>query len=189
MSSIEVQSVGAAPAVETDRRAAVWFDELRVADAGVVGGRGPTSGAGAASASSRSVPARSATTGGCSGGVMAEVPSNVHRIPTDADLGTHGLSIGNKHLTPLVLGVDRDSGVVAELFDASDGAMPEAIGSIIECDHACGLPVSLSGRAPSRSPEFAEHLVRFDIDSVSVDPTAVEARRASIAAAERSMPA
>ena len=64
--------------------------------------------------------------------VMAEVPSVVYRIPEYAALGIDGVSIGSNDLTQLMLGVDRDSEVCAELFDEADEAVLDAIGRIIK---------------------------------------------------------
>lgn len=117
--------------------------------------------------------------------VMAEVPSVVYRIPDYAKLGIHGVSIGSNDLTQLVLGVDRDSATCSELFDPSDEAVLDAIERIIRTARVHGLSSSLCGQAPSENPEFAEHLVRFGITSISVNPDSVPHVRRVIADAER----
>jgi pyruvate,water dikinase len=117
--------------------------------------------------------------------IMAEVPSVVYWLPSYAKLGIHGVSIGSNDLTQLMLGVDRDSERLSELFDEGDPAVLDAIGRIIETARAHGLASSLCGQAPTNRPEFAEHLVRFGITSVSVNPDAALRTRQVIAAAER----
>ena len=117
--------------------------------------------------------------------VMAEVPSVVHWLPSYVGMGIDGVSIGSNDLTQLMLGVDRDSDVCAELFDESDPAVLDAIGQIIDTATMLGISSSLCGQAPSTNPMFAEHLVRFGITSVSVNPDAAGAARRTIAAAEQ----
>jgi pyruvate, water dikinase len=117
--------------------------------------------------------------------VMAEVPSVMHWLPSYVGMGIDGVSIGSNDLTQLMLGVDRDSDMCAELFDESDPAVLDAIGQIIGTARKLGVSSSLCGQAPSTNPMFAEHLVRFGITSVSVNPDAAAAARRTIAAAEQ----
>jgi pyruvate, water dikinase len=117
--------------------------------------------------------------------VMAEVPSIVYRIPDYAAMGIDGVSIGSNDLTQLMLGVDRDSEICAELFDERDDAVLWAIGEIVGACRRVGITASLCGQAPSNDIEFCERLVRLGIDSISVNPDVVDRVRATIAAAER----
>jgi pyruvate,water dikinase len=117
--------------------------------------------------------------------VMAEVPSIVYRIPEYAAMGIDGVSIGSNDLTQLMLGVDRDSEVCADLFDESDAAVLDAIAHIVSACKEAGITSSLCGQAPSNNPDFAAHLVHFGIDSISVNPDAADRTRRVVAAAER----
>ncbi|HIC99343.1 MAG TPA: phosphoenolpyruvate synthase, partial [Pyrodictiaceae archaeon] len=103
------------------------------------------------------------------------------------DLLVDGFSIGSNDLTQLVLGVDRDSELLAEAgyFDERDPAVLRAIEMIIDGAHRYGRTVSICGQAPSVYPEIVEFLVRKGIDSISVNPDAVIQTRRLVASIER----
>jgi pyruvate,water dikinase len=119
--------------------------------------------------------------------VMAEVPSVVTWLPDYAAMGVTGVSIGSNDLTQLVLGVDRDSELVAPLFDERDPAVLDTIRRIIEGCRTEGITCSICGQAPSVYPDYAERLVRWGIDSVSVNPDVLDDTRRSLARAEQGM--
>jgi pyruvate, water dikinase len=117
--------------------------------------------------------------------VMAEVPSVVTWLPEYVRLGVTGVSIGSNDLTQLVLGVDRDNEQLAPLYDERDAAVLELTREIIQRCRALGITSSICGQAPSVYPEYAEQLVRWGIDSISVTPDALERTRHNIARAEQ----
>lgn len=120
--------------------------------------------------------------------VMAEVPSVLFHLSRYAALGIAGISIGSNDLTQLVLGADRDSELVAEVFDERDPAVTEYVEQLLKSARALGLKTSICGQAPSVHPEYAELLVRCGIDAISVNLDAVERARELIAAAEAEHP-
>jgi pyruvate, water dikinase len=117
--------------------------------------------------------------------VMAEVPSVLFHLERYADQGIAGISIGSNDLTQLLLGADRDSELVAEVFDERDGAVVAYLEQLVARARSLGLRTSICGQAPSVHPEYAELLVRAGIDAVSVTPDAVERTRRLVASAEQ----
>lgn len=117
--------------------------------------------------------------------VMAEVPSVLFHLPRYAELGVAGISIGSNDLTQLLLGADRDSELVAEVFDERDEAVTEYIARLLERAAELGLRTSICGQAPSVYPEYAQLLVENGIEAISVNIDAVERTRHLVAAAER----
>lgn len=117
--------------------------------------------------------------------IMAEVPSVMHWLPTYIAMGIDGVSIGSNDLTQLMLGVDRDSEVCADVFDETDPAVLAAIANIIATARKHDVPASLCGQAPSTNPVFAEHLVRMGITSISVNSDTIDTTRRAVAAAEQ----
>jgi pyruvate,water dikinase len=104
--------------------------------------------------------------------VMCEIPSNVILAEDFAEI-FDGFSIGSNDLTQLVLGVDRDSEIVAHVFDERNAAVKSMIASVIRTAKAKGKKIGICGQAPSDYPEFAAFLVEQGIDSISLNPDAV----------------
>ncbi|HUX88863.1 MAG TPA: phosphoenolpyruvate synthase [Chloroflexota bacterium] len=119
--------------------------------------------------------------------IMAEVPSVVSWLPDYVRFGVTGVSIGSNDLTQLILGVDRDNPLVAPLYDERDRAVMDAIHRIIQECRRLGITSSICGQAPSVYPEYVEPLVRWGVDSISVNTDVIEATRRNIAAAEQSL--
>jgi len=118
--------------------------------------------------------------------VMCEIPSNVILADEFADV-FDGFSIGSNDLTQLTLGLDRDSDLVARLFDERNEAVKRLVKQVIEVAHAHEprRKVGICGQAPSDFPEFAEFLVECGIDSMSLNPDAVISTRLNIAEVEK----
>jgi pyruvate,water dikinase len=116
--------------------------------------------------------------------MMAEVPSNVLLIEQFLP-HVDGVSIGSNDLTQLLLGIDRDSHVLADQFDERDPAVLAAIERIVTAARARGVPVSICGDAASRHRDLVGRLVELGIDSLSVSTEAFEATVAAVQEAER----
>jgi len=101
--------------------------------------------------------------------VMCEIPSNVILAAEFAAI-FDGFSIGSNDLTQLILGVDRDSELVAHLFDERNDAVKRMIADVITAAHAAGRHIGICGQAPSDYPDFARFLVAAGIDSISLNP-------------------
>jgi len=104
--------------------------------------------------------------------VMCEIPSNVILADEFAEI-FDGFSIGSNDLTQLVLGVDRDSEIVAHLFDERNEAVKKMVAAVIAAAKAKGRKIGICGQAPSDYPEFARFLVEQGIESMSLNPDAV----------------
>ncbi len=104
--------------------------------------------------------------------VMCEIPANVILAEEFAEI-FDGFSIGSNDLTQLVLGLDRDSEIVAHLYDERNTAVKNMIADVIRRVRATGRKIGICGQAPSDYPEFAEFLVECGIDSISLNPDTV----------------
>ena len=104
--------------------------------------------------------------------VMAEIPNNVFLAEQFARI-FDGFSIGSNDLTQLILGIDRDSAIVANLFSEQNAGVKQQISSMINKAKNAGVKIGLCGQAPSDFPEFAQFLVDKGIDSISFTPDAI----------------
>ena len=104
--------------------------------------------------------------------VMCEIPSNVI-LADEFSQVFDGFSIGSNDLTQLTLGLDRDSSLVAHIFDERNEAVKSMIRTVIQRAKANGRKIGICGQAPSDYPEFAKFLVEQGIDSISLNPDSV----------------
>ena len=104
--------------------------------------------------------------------VMCEIPSNVILAEEFADI-FDGFSIGSNDLTQLILGVDRDSEIVSDIFDERNPAVKKMIAEVIAVSRKKGRKIGICGQAPSDYPDFAQFLVEQNIDSISLNPDTV----------------
>jgi len=104
--------------------------------------------------------------------MMCEVPSNALMADEFLDL-FDGFSIGSNDLTQLTLGLDRDSAIVASLFDERDPAVKKMLSMAIQAARAKGKYVGICGQGPSDHPDLALWLMEQGIESVSLNPDTV----------------
>jgi pyruvate,water dikinase len=104
--------------------------------------------------------------------VMCEIPSNVILAAEFAEI-FDGFSIGSNDLTQLILGVDRDSEIVAPIFNERNAAVKSMIAQVIKVCREKHRKIGICGQAPSDYPEFAQFLVEQGIDSISLNPDTV----------------
>jgi pyruvate,water dikinase len=104
--------------------------------------------------------------------VMCEIPSNVILAEQFSQV-FDGFSIGSNDLTQLTLGLDRDSALVANLFDERNPGVQQMVQMVIEQAHRHDRKIGICGQAPSDYPEFAQFLVEQGIDSISLNPDSV----------------
>ncbi|KAK4443517.1 hypothetical protein QBC34DRAFT_416901 [Podospora aff. communis PSN243] len=116
--------------------------------------------------------------------VMCEIPANVILAERFVEY-FDGFSIGSNDLTQLTLGVDRDAGELAGLFDEQDEAVKWMIARVIGVARRKGKKIGICGQAPSDHPAFARFLVECGIDSISVSPDSFVPVKRHVVAAER----
>jgi len=123
--------------------------------------------------------------------LMAELPSNI-LMAREFAKHVDGFSIGSNDLTQLTLGLDRDSALVAHLYDERNDAVKCLLRQLIRTAKEEGVKVGICGQGPSDFPDFAQFLVEEGIDSISVTPDsfvktvkaihAIEGKRVAVAA-------
>jgi pyruvate,water dikinase len=117
---------------------------------------------------------------------MCEIPNNVVQVDAFSTI-FDGFSIGSNDLTQLVLGVDRDSELVAFDFDERDPGVKEMLRQAVEGARRNGRHSGICGQAPSDYPEIAEYLVQLGIDSMSLNPDTVVKTTLRVLALERAL--
>jgi len=118
--------------------------------------------------------------------VMCEIPSNVVLAEEFAEI-FDGFSIGSNDLTQLTLGLDRDSALVAHIYNERNIAVKRMVERVISVAKAKGKKIGICGQAPSDFPDFAEFLVECGIDSISLNPDTVIKTKLTIAEKEAKM--
>jgi pyruvate,water dikinase len=118
--------------------------------------------------------------------VMCELPNNVI-LADEFSQVFDGFSIGSNDLTQLTLGLDRDSSLVAHLFDERSEGVKRMVKMAIQTAKAYHRKIGICGQGPSDYPEFARFLVEQGIDSISLNPDTVIKTRLEIADMEQQM--
>jgi pyruvate,water dikinase len=118
--------------------------------------------------------------------VMCELPSNVV-LADEFSQVFDGFSIGSNDLTQLTLGLDRDSALVAHLFDERNEGVKRMVAQAIATAKANGRKIGICGQAPSDYPEFARFLVEQGINTMSLNPDSVIRTILEIAEMEASL--
>ncbi len=109
--------------------------------------------------------------------LMVEIPSNVILLEDFIKIGIDGVSIGSNDLTMLILGADRDNSELAGVFNEKNPAVLWALEKTIKTCQKFKINCSICGQAPSIYPDLLEKLVEWGINSVSVNPDAIERTR------------
>lgn len=118
--------------------------------------------------------------------VMCELPSNVILVDEFSEV-FDGFSIGSNDLTQLTLGLDRDSALVAHIFDERNEGVKRMVEMAIAGAKKYNRKIGICGQAPSDYPEFAEFLVKNGIDSISLNPDSLLKTKLAIAALEQKL--
>ncbi len=117
---------------------------------------------------------------------MCEIPSNVILAEEFLEV-VDGFSIGTNDLTQLTLGVDRDSELVAHVYDERNDAVKKLVKQVIEVCNSKGKYIGICGQAPSDYPEFARFVVECGIQTMSLNPDTVIKTTLDIADLEKRM--
>ncbi len=118
--------------------------------------------------------------------LMCEIPSNVVLADQFLDL-VDGYSLGTNDLTQLTLGLDRDSELVADVYDERNEAVKDLVASVINKCNERGKYIGICGQAPSDYPEFAQFVVEQGIQTMSLNPDTVIKTRLKVAEVEHKL--
>ena len=120
--------------------------------------------------------------------IMAEVPSVIILLPEYIRAGVQGIAIGTNDLTQLLLGVNREQTQLSDRgLNANHAAMQKAIAQLIKTAHEHNIECCICGQAPVEHPDLIEQLIRWGVDTISVEPEAVNRTYKAIARAEKRM--